>query len=138
LLVVSDQAKSVSCKHCNGRVICERIEVKDFVAVRKFRTANVMHIKRKGRVHASVWAEELLIEGSLLGEGTALGAIRLSRKAQVTGPLRATSLEVEPGATIVGEMRIGPEHVPERETLSQALPGEVMDEMEARFGRPGS
>jgi hypothetical protein len=136
LLIVAREAKSVSCKHCNGRVICERIEVKDFVAVRRFRTANAMHIKKRGRVHASVWAEELRIDGLLMGDAAAVGTIRIGRHAKVTGRLRATALEVELGATLVGDMRIGPEHVPEREALAQSVPGEVMDEMEARWQGP--
>lgn len=136
LLVVAYEAKSVSCKHCNGRVICERMDVKDFVAVRKFRTANAMHIRKKGRVHASVWAEELTIDGLLLGDATALHSIHVSRKAKVNAALRATTLTVEPGAELTGQVAIGPEYMPELLALRAQLPNEVMDQMEAHARRP--
>lgn len=135
LLVVAYEAKSVSCRHCNGRVICERMDVKDFVAVRNFRTANSMHIRKKGRVHASVWAEELTIDGLLLGDATALHSIHVSRKAKVTGALRASTLIVEPGAELSGQVAIGPACVPELQALRARMPGEEMDQMEAEARR---
>jgi cytoskeletal protein CcmA (bactofilin family) len=112
------------------------MDVKDFVAVRNFRTANSMHIRKKGRVHASVWAEDLTIEGLLLGSATALNAIHITRKAKVTGALRASRLVVESGAELSGQVAIGPECMPELLALRATLPGEAMDEMEARFQGP--
>jgi hypothetical protein len=138
LLVVSSEAKSVSCSHCNQRVICERLDVKDYVAVRKFRTANLMHIRKKGIVYASVWAEHLVIDGVLQGDAAALHTIRLGRKARVTADLRAQSLEVAAGAQLAGTVQIGREFVPELEHLNQPLPGDVLDEMEAKLQGPKS
>jgi hypothetical protein len=136
LLVVDHEAKSVSCQHCHARVICERMDVKDYVAVRRFRTANEMHIRRKGIVYASVYAEALTVEGVLQGEATALYAIRLGRHARVTADLRASALEIEDGATLVGQVQIGRDFVPELDLLAQPLPSEVMDELEARWQGP--
>ncbi len=137
LLVVAHEAKSVSCRHCHGRVVCERMDVKDFVAVRNFRTANSMHIRKKGRVHASVWAEDLTIDGALLGDATALHAMRISRKAKVKGALRATTLVVEAGAELSGQVAIGPQYMPELKALRAPLAHEVMDRMEAQARTKG-
>lgn len=136
LLVVSSEAKSVSCSHCHSRVICERMDVKDYVAVRKFRTANSMHIRKKGIVYASVWAEELTIDGVLKGDATALHGIRLGRKARVTADLRAPSIEIADGAQLAGHVQIGAEFVPELELLRKQLPADVLDELEARMQGP--
>jgi hypothetical protein len=136
LLIVDHGAKSVSCRHCNARVICERLDVKDYVAVRKFRTANAMHIRKKGIVYASVFAEDLTIEGVLQGDATALYAIHLSRKARVTADLRASALSIEAGASLTGHVRIGPQHMPELKALAQPLPGEEMERMESRWQLP--
>jgi hypothetical protein len=111
-LVVASEAKSVSCRHCNQRVVCEPITVKEYVAVRTFRTANAMHITKKGLVYAAVRAEDLRIEGYLQGEATALGAAVLSRTARVIGNLRARTLVVEEGAVLTGDVAVGPDEVP--------------------------
>ena len=115
VLIVAFEAKSVSCRHCNGRVICERLDIKDYVAVRALRTANTMRLRKKAIVNAALWAEQIDIEGRLTGDAVSLGSIRVGRKAQVLGNLRARSLSVEEGATLVGEVRIGRRHIPEWE-----------------------
>ncbi len=107
-LRVAAQAKSVSCTHCHQRVVCEALTVKDYVAVRVFRTANSMHITRKGIVFAAVRAETLRIEGQLQGEAVALGALVIGRTARVSGRVRAAALTVEEGATLEGEVCAGP------------------------------
>jgi len=117
LLELDDKAKSVSCPHCHKRVITEALDVKDYVAVRRFHTANRMRITKKGIVYASVRADDLIVEGVLEGEGFAIGTIRLGAKARVKADLRAARLVVERGATLVGDLRIGPLEVPEREIL---------------------
>lgn len=116
-LEVDRAAKSVSCRHCHKRVITEALTVKDYVAVRRFHTANRMRITKKGIVFASVRADDLQVEGVLEGEVLALGAIRLSKHAKVKGKIRARRLEMAVGATLVGEVRIGPDCVPELDNL---------------------
>jgi LSD1 subclass zinc finger protein len=113
-LEIATEAKSVSCRHCHTRVVTEALAVKEYVAVRRFATANRMHITKKGIVFAGVRADDLVVDGVLEGDAVALGAIRIGKTARVKGSLRAASLAFDPGATFVGEMRIGPEHVPER------------------------
>ena len=132
LLVVAGVAKSVSCRHCNGRVICEALQIDDYIAVRNLRTANRIHIRKKGHVVAAVWCEELVVDGRLRGEAIALGAAHITKKAQVEGGLRALSLRLDEGARVSAIMRIGPEHIPEHGAREERTPTEVMDEQEAR------
>ena len=113
ILEIAEEAKSVNCRHCNTRVVTEELDVTEYVAVRFFSTANRMRITKKGKVFAAVRADELTIEGFLHGDATALTAIRLAKSAHVTGGLRAQTLTVELGATLVGDVRIGPEEMAE-------------------------
>ncbi len=117
-LDVDAEAKSVSCPHCHQRVITEALTVKEYVAVRRFHTANRMRITKKGLVYATVRADELEIEGTLEGGAFAMGKIHLKKTAKVKGDLRARSLQIDVGATLVGEVRIGPAEVPELENLA--------------------
>ncbi|MHC5010886.1 MAG: bactofilin family protein [Planctomycetota bacterium] len=119
-LEVSAHSKSVNCRHCNSRVITEALDVKDYVAVRRFSTANRMHIKRKGIVYASVRADELVVDGVLEGEAVVLDAIRLGKKARVKANIRAARLAVDAGATLSGDVLVGPDQVPEIGRLQEA------------------
>ena len=110
----------MNCRHCHQRVITESMTVKDYVAVRRFHTANAMRITKKGIVYASVRADELDVEGVLEGAALALGAIRLRKSARVKADLRGTRLVVDVGATLVGDVRIGPAQVPEVGALEEA------------------
>jgi hypothetical protein len=112
-LEFAEEAKSVNCRHCNTRVITEALDVSEYVAVRRVATANRMKIAKKGKVFASVRADDLEIEGFLQGDATSLSGIRIKKSAEVKGSLRAAWLSLEPGATLVGDLRIGPAEVPE-------------------------
>jgi len=112
-LDVDETAKSVNCRHCNTRVITEAMVVAEYVAVRRFATANRMRITKKGIVYASVRADALEVEGVLQGDAVSLTSIRITKTANVKGSLRAASLSLEPGATFVGDVAIGPAQVPE-------------------------
>jgi hypothetical protein len=116
-LDIAGEAKSVNCRHCNTRVITEAMDVDGYVAVRRFATANRMKIARKGIVYASVRAEALEVDGFLQGEAVALEGIVLTKNARVTANLRSPRLIVEPGATLIGDVQIGPEQVPEAENM---------------------
>jgi len=123
-LDVAAGAKSVNCRHCHKRVVTEALTVKDYVAVRRFHTANRMRITKKGIVYAAVRAEELEIDGVLEGAAFALGTVRLGKHARVKGEVRGRALAVEIGATFMGDVKVGPDEVPELENLTL--------EMEAR------
>ena len=116
------EAKSVNCRHCHQRVICEALTIKDYVAVRKLRTANRIHITKKGNVVASLWCEDLVVDGRLKGDAIALGSMEVSKRAEIQGDLRATSLRIATGAQLRGVMRIGPEHIPQHEAMLASAP----------------
>ena len=135
-LDVDAGAKSVNCRHCHKRVITEALTVKDYVAMRRFETANRLHITKKGIVFAAVKADDLQVDGVLEGSALAFGSIRLSKRARVKGPLRARRLAVENGATYSGELRIGPEHVEELAKLAQPTPDSVARPVARPTARP--
>jgi cytoskeletal protein CcmA (bactofilin family) len=118
-LTVSTLAKSVSCPHCNTRVITESMDVDGYVAVRRFATANAMRIAKKGIVVAAVRADVLEVVGTLTGDATSMTGITIARTAKVKGDLRASWLRLEEGASFAGHLAIGPEHVPELERLHE-------------------
>src|SRR5262245_4450883 len=124
VLDVADEAKSVNCRHCHTRVVTEPLVVAEYVAVRRFSTANRMRITKKGKVYGSVRADELEIEGFLHGDATSMSGLRLKSTAHVTGNVRAAWLVLEPGATLVGDVRVGPDQVPESAALDEAPPEE--------------
>ena len=119
VLEVDEAAKSVSCRHCHKRVITEALVVKDYVAVRKFHTANSMRITKKGIVYAAVKADSLEIDGVLEGEVLAMHGIILTKRAKVKANLRGRTLVVQPGAALVGDVQIGPDCVPELSALDE-------------------
>ncbi len=119
VLEVDEAAKSVSCRHCYKRVVTEALIVKNYVAVRKFHTANRMRITKKGIVYAAVKADDLEIDGVLEGDALAMRGIRLTKRARVKGNLRGRTLVVQPGASLVGDVRIGPDCVPETAALEE-------------------
>lgn len=120
---VSMHAKSISCPHCHARVVTEALEVDGYVAVRRFATANRMHVTKKGIVVAAVRADDLVIDGTLTGDAVSMTGIRVGRQAKVKADLRASWLQVDDGASLVGELRIGPDEVPELQNLSAVEPG---------------
>ena len=119
---VDEGAKSVNCIHCNTRVVTEAMTVDAYIAVRRFATANRMRITKKALVYASVRADDLEIEGFLQGEALALAGIRVTKTARVLASLRAPRLSLEPGATLSGDVRIGPDQVPEATYLLGPVP----------------
>jgi cytoskeletal protein CcmA (bactofilin family) len=126
-LRLSTHAKSVACTHCHARVVTESLEVDGYVAVRRFATANRMHIQKKGIVFADVRADELVVDGTLTGEATSMTSIHLGKTAKVKGALRAATLALDPGATFSGSVRIGPDQVPELRALTQVAEGTTPD-----------
>jgi LSD1 subclass zinc finger protein len=116
-LKVDAEAKSVNCPLCNQRVVTEAVTIKGYVAVRRYPVANRITITRKGIVYASLRADDLEIDGVLRGEALVLGCCHLRKHARVTAPIRASMLRVDKGASLVGDVHIGPEAVGELDAL---------------------
>jgi hypothetical protein len=123
---IAAEAKSVNCPHCHSRIVTEALDVDGYVAVRKFGTANRLHVKRKGRVYAALRAESLELDGFLQGEAVALHGIRVGAKAVIAGNLRSSSLSLEYGATLVGHVAVGPDLVPELQNLWTEAATEIL------------
>lgn len=123
-LQIATLAKSVNCPHCHTRVVTEALDVDGYVAVRRFATANRMHITKKGIVFASVRADSLRVDGTLQGDAVSMTGIELGKGAKVRGSLRASWLRLEDGAAFSGEVAIGPEEVPELQNLEDAAAAE--------------
>ena len=118
-LYVDVTAKSVSCAACNQRVICEPLSIKEYIAVRYLKVANTVEITKKGFVVACVRADDLTVDGRLKGEAIVLQRIHLKKKAEVIGNVRARSLRLDLGAKLVGDVRIGPDEMPELERAAE-------------------
>lgn len=101
-------------------MVTEALDVTEYVAVRRFHTANRMRIMKKGIVYAAVRADELVVEGVLEGAALSMGGIRIGKKARVKADLRGLRLTFEMGAEFSGDVRIGPEQVPELQNLVSA------------------
>ena len=123
-LQISTLAKSVNCPHCHTRVITEALDVDGYVAVRRFATANRMHITKKGIVFAAVRADSLRVDGTLQGDAVSMTGIELGKGSKVRGTLRASWLRIEDGAAFSGEVQIGPDEVPELQNLEEAISGQ--------------
>lgn len=120
VLEFADEAKSVNCRHCNTRVVTEALDLSEYVAVRRVATANRVRITKKGKVFAAVRADAVEIEGFLQGDVVSLSGIRIRKTAHVKGDLRCAWLSLEPGAVLVGDLRVGPQEVPEVGSLAAA------------------
>ncbi len=112
-------AKSVSCRHCHARVITESARVTSYMAVRNFKVANHVHVTRKGLVFANIRADELKIEGRVTGNIVSLQGVHITKKASVEGDVRASSLIVDNGAVLVGDIRVGPDEMPELRKITE-------------------
>lgn len=117
---IATLAKSVSCPHCHTRVVTEALDVDGYVAVRRFATANRMHITKKGIVFAAVRADALRVDGTLQGDAVSMTGIELGKGSKVRGSLRASWLRIEDGAMLSAEVQIGPDEVPELQNLEGA------------------
>ena len=49
-----------------------------------------------------------------------LGAVHFGKKARVKGNVRAVAFSMEAGATLVGDVTVGPDEVPELRRLQEA------------------
>ncbi len=116
---INVNAKSVSCRHCHQRVITESSRVTNYMAIRNFKVANHVHITRKGLVFANVRADDLKIEGRVTGNVFSLQGVHIGKKASVEGNVRASWLVVDKGATLVGDIRVGPDEVPELRSITE-------------------
>jgi len=118
-------AMSVSCRHCHRRIIIEDIVIKAYHAVVRLATAGRVEVASKAHVIAEIRVNELVVEGAVKGNVVALDRVAIGRKGALIGNVSSRSLEVEPGATLVGRIRVCPEF--ELEPKSDPEESEVAD-----------
>ncbi len=102
-------AMSVSCRHCHRRVIIEDIVIKAYHAVVRLATAGRVEVAGRAHLIAEIRVNELVVEGAVKGNVVALDRVAIGRKGTLLGNVSSKSLAVEPGATLVGRVRVSPE-----------------------------
>jgi DNA-directed RNA polymerase subunit RPC12/RpoP len=106
-------AMSVNCRHCHRRVIIEDLKIKAYHAVVRLATAGKVEVTRKAQVVAQMRVNELVVEGNVKGDVTALGRVVINKKGSIIGDVACRSLQVQPGAQLCGFVRVDPEFAPE-------------------------
>ena len=105
-------AMSVNCRHCHRRVIIEDLKIKAYHAVVRLATAGKVEITKKGSVVAQVRVADLVVEGNVKGNVTALGRVVVGKKATIEGDVSCRALSVQPGAKLSGFVRVDPGFAP--------------------------
>ena len=94
------------------RACIEDLKIKAYHAVVRLATAGQVEVARKGTVVAQVRVNELIVEGTVKGNVTALGRVVIGKKASIEGDIACRSLAVQPGARVSGFVRVDPEFTP--------------------------
>jgi cytoskeletal protein CcmA (bactofilin family) len=110
---------SVNCRHCHRRVIIENLTIKAYHAVVRLATAGALEVTRKGAVVGHVRVTDLLVEGSVKGNVTALGRVAIGKKGSIEGDVHCRSLLVEQGARLKGFVRVDPQFTPAPSTTPE-------------------
>ena len=106
-------AMSVSCRHCHRRVIIEDLQIKSYHAVTRLATAGRVEVARRGKLVAQVRVQEMVIDGQVEGDVTALDRLEISKRAAVIGNVSCRRLIVQPGAKLAGHFVVDPNFAPE-------------------------
>ena len=107
-------AMSVSCRHCHRRVIIEDLTIKSYHAVTRLATAGRVEIAKKGTLVAQVRVNEMVVEGKVEGNVTALDRVEISKRGAILGDVSCRRLSVQPGAKLAGHFHVDPKFAPER------------------------
>ena len=103
---VSPRTKSISCPRCNKPVLIEDIVIKTYIGLTNIETCGKLIVQRRGYAVAKnriVAHGGIEVKGRLqCAQAVTAGKILITKKAEWTGDLNATSLIVEPGAVING------------------------------------
>lgn len=112
-------AMSVNCRHCHKRVIIEDVKIKAYHAVKRLATAGMVEVAKKAQVVAEVRVNDLIVEGSVKGNVTALGLIRIGKKGAIIGNVACRRLSVQAGGSLVGHVTVDPGFAPEPADLER-------------------
>ncbi|MHC4137485.1 MAG: bactofilin family protein [Planctomycetota bacterium] len=106
-------AMSVSCRHCHRRVIIEDLQIKSYHAVTRLATAGRLEVAKKGKLVAQVRVQEMVVDGQVEGNVTALDRLDISKKGAVVGNVCCRRLTVQLGARLAGHFTVDPNFAPE-------------------------
>ncbi len=110
---VSAKAMTVSCPECHRPLLVQDVVVKTLQAVKKLQTCGSLVVQKKGRVIADLVEAHGGIEviGTLHAKSVRGSRVRITKTANWKGDCHASSVQIEPGATVEG----GYFHVPDRD-----------------------
>lgn len=98
------KAMSLSCPACSTRVTLEDLLIKDTCWTSRLQTCGRLLVHRKGSLVASLIEarQGIEIQGHAEGKIISGGPVLIGARARLKGDVQATSIWVEPGATIEG------------------------------------
>jgi cytoskeletal protein CcmA (bactofilin family) len=71
-------------------------------------TGDLLEVGKDARIKGDITADVLILTGKVTGNVTAMQTCELTASAEVIGDLTANRLSMEEGATLVGQVRLGP------------------------------
>ncbi|MHC4930932.1 MAG: bactofilin family protein [Planctomycetota bacterium] len=103
---------SVNCRHCHRRVIIEDLKIKAYHAVVRLATAGKVEVAKNAQVVAEVRVNELVVNGTVKGDVTAMERVQVGKKGRIYGDVACRSLSVQVGACLEGHFRVDPDASP--------------------------
>jgi hypothetical protein len=108
---VSEYAFSVACRHCNRRIELRDLDIRSHLR-EDIHTGSLVRVLSNGSVRGSVRANEVIVEGLVVGDVVAGGRLRIATSGVVDGNVRTRRLEIEEGAQFKGDANIGQQAFP--------------------------
>ena len=115
---IPSAAMSVNCRHCNRRVIIEDLKIKAYHSVVRLATAGKVEVAKNAQVIAKVRVDELIVNGTIKGNVTALSRIEVGKKGAIYGDVVSRTISVQPGAKLCGHFVIDPKVVLKQKELA--------------------
>jgi cytoskeletal protein CcmA (bactofilin family) len=95
-----------------GLVVVGDIVGEDHVTVRGvvkgsiFLQKGAVHVEQTGHVEGEILAENVMVDGEIIGNITALSSLRVAQSSRIHGNLRGAKIAIEEGASFSGAMDI--------------------------------
>jgi len=71
-------------------------------------TGGTLIVASSSSINGNIMADVIRVEGTVLGNITAMVKCEMGGSARITGDLSSPSIVMAEGATLIGQMRIGP------------------------------
>ena len=89
------------------------MRISTFPAVVRLATAGKVEILKKAQVVAQIRVNDLIVDGGVKGDVTALGIVKVGKKGSIHGDVSCRRLAVDVGAQLQGFFRVEPDFVPQ-------------------------